>query len=264
LYAASGQIARAKECYTHAYALNRRLGQTVEQIDLLNLLSVLAAETGQTAAAIAFGEQALQMAALGTDRLTEARLRIRLGRLSMSRGDTTSALDHFTKGVVLAEAMGQPAIQAQALAAQAAAQVALNDPAAIATYRRAVSQARAANDPAAEANAALGLGQVLVSQGARVEGGQMLQEAAAAARRMGRRGAPLVRRADDLLAGIGPLEPAATPAARPARRRPPAAVEEPRPEPAVEASEPEISPPPDATEGSPSDAVYRETTLPPL
>src|ERR671916_512924 len=206
MYAGGGQTARAKECYTHAYGLNRRLGQTEEQIDLLNLLSALAAETGQLPAAIAFGEQALQLAAIGNDRLTETRLRIRLGRLAMSRGDTTAALDHFTRGVALAETMGQPAIQAQALSALAGAQAALKDPAAAVTYRRALNQARAGSDPAGEAHAALGLGQMLLNQGARVEGSQMLQEAGAAARRMGAKGASLARRADDLLAGIGPLE----------------------------------------------------------
>jgi tetratricopeptide (TPR) repeat protein len=263
MYAAGGQTARAKECYAHAYGLNRRLGQTDEQIDLLNLLSALAAETGQTPAAIAFGEQALQLAAQGTDRLTEARLRIRLGRLSMSRGDTAGALDHFTKGVALAEAMGQPTIQAQALAAQAAAQAALNDPSATVTYRRAMNQARAASDPGGEANAALGLGQLLLAQGARAEGSQMLQEAAAAARRLGPRGASLVRRADDLLAGIGPLEPRTAATARPSRTRRPAVEAERRVEPAAEVSEPEV-PPAETTPAPTGDAVFRETTLPPL
>ena len=261
MFAAGGQTARAKECYTHAYGLNRRLGQTVEQIDLLNLLSALAAETGQIQAAIAFGEQALQMAMLGTDRLTEARLRIRLGRLTMSRGDTTSALDHFAKGVALAETLGQPVIQAQALTAQAATQAALNDPAAMVTYRRAVNQARTANDAASEANAALGLGQLLIAQGARVEGSQMLQEAAAAARRIGPRGANLARRADDLLTGLGPVEPVA--AARPSRPRPRPSEEPARVEPTTEISEPE-APPADAAPGTSGDAVFRETTLPPL
>lgn len=263
MYAAGGQTARAKECYTHAYGLNRRLGQTVEQIDLLNLLSVLAAETGQIPAAIAFGEQALQMAALGTDRLTEARLRIRLGRLAMSRGDTTTALDHFTKGVALAESMGQPAIHAQALAAQATAQAALNDTAAAVTYRRALSQAKSAGDLGAEANTALGLGQLLLQQGARVEGSQMLQEAAAAARRMGPRGTSLVRRADDLLAGIGPLETLPTGSPRAARSRT-TADERRRVLPVPEAPEQEITPPLEAAGGESGDAVFRETTLPPL
>ena len=256
MFAGGGQTARAKECYTHAYSLNRRLGQTEEQIDLLNLLSALAAETGQFPAAIAFGEQALQLAAIGNNRLTEARLHIRQGRLGMSRGDTTTALDHFTKGVALAEAMAQPTIQAQALSALAGAQAALNDPAAAVTYRRALSQARGASDAAGEAQAALGLGQLLLQQGARVEGSQMLQEAGAAARRMGARGQSLARRADDLMAGIGPLEPAP-------RRRESAAARPARTASATETVDPETTPA-EPTAGSPGDSVFRETTLPPL
>jgi tetratricopeptide (TPR) repeat protein len=236
------------------------LGQTEEQIDLLNLLSALAAETGQFPAAIAFGEQALQLAALGNDRLTEARLRIRQGRLAMSRGDTTAALDHFAKGVALAEAMAQPTMQAQALSALAGAQAALNDPAATATYRRALTQARTASDAASEAQAALGLGQLLVRQGARVEGSQMLQEAGAAARRMGSRGQQLARRADDLLAGIGPLEP---PPSRPPRRREAAAERAPRVETGTRTAEPDITPAEPGQEPG-GDSVFRETTLPPL
>src|SRR6185312_6733983 len=133
--------ARAKECYANAYSLNRRLGQTEEQIDVLNLLSVLAAETGQLQAAIAFGDQALQLASGGSDRLTETRIRVRLGRLNMARGDTSVALDHFANGVALAEAVGQPALAAQALAAQAAAQVQLQDSGAQSTFRKALGQA---------------------------------------------------------------------------------------------------------------------------
>ncbi len=269
MYAASGQTARAKECYAHAYGLNRRLGQTSEQIDLLNLLSVLAAETGQTPAAIAFGEQALQLAATGSDRLTEARIRVRLGRLSMVRGDTATALDHFTKGVTLAEALGQPSIQAQALSALAAAQAALNDPAAAVTYRRALGHARSASDAGAEANSALGLGQLLLAQGARVEGSQMLQEAAAAARRMGPRGESMARRADDLLLGLGPLEPAASRPRRPRvidmdeGRRPSVAEEPDRTGTAAESQDLEPETESNASETA-RDAVYRETTLPPL
>ncbi|MBA2597032.1 MAG: tetratricopeptide repeat protein [Chloroflexota bacterium] len=260
MYAAGGQTARAKEAYTHAYGLNRRLGQTDEQIDLLNLLSALAAETGQFPAATAFGEQALRLAEMGNDRLTEARLRMRLGRLGMSRGDTAAALDHFTNGVALAEAMAQPAIQAQALTALAGAQTALNDPAAAVTYRRALNQARSAGDAAGEAQAALGLGQLLLQQGARVEGSQMLQEAGAAARRLGARGQNLARRADDLIAGIGSLDP--TPS-RSARRREPATEQPVRTETATETVAPATTPVDAAPEGS-GDSVFRETTLPPL
>lgn len=257
IYAAGGQTARAKECYANAYSLNRRLGQTEEQIDVLNLLSVLAAETGQLPAAIAFGDQALQLAADGSDRLAETRIRIRLGRLNMARGDTSVALDHFANGVALAEAVGQPALSAQALAAQAAAQVQLNDSGAQSTFRKALGQARAAGDAAAEANAAIGLGQLLIAQGARVEGGQMLQEASAAARRMGPRGVSIARHADELLINMGPIEASPRRTADLPRRVEIARTTEPAPEESV-------TPPP--TEGGESggDAVFRETTLPPL
>lgn len=257
IYAAGGQTARAKECYANAYSLNRRLGQTEEQIDVLNLLSVLAAETGQLPAAIAFGDQALQLAADGSDRLTETRIRIRLGRLNMARGDTSVALDHFANGVALAEAVGQPALAAQALAAQAAAQVQLNDSGAQSTFRKALGQARAAGDAAAEANAALGLGQLLNTQGARVEGGQMLQEAAAAARRMGSRGVSIARRADELLISMGPIEPSPRRTADLPRRVEIARTPEPAPEEGV-------TPPPTEGGDGGGDAVFRETTLPPL
>jgi tetratricopeptide (TPR) repeat protein len=262
MYAASGQTARAKECYAHAYGLNRRLGQTAEQIDLLNLLSALAAETGQVQPAIAFGEQALRLAALGNERLTEARLRIRLGRLGMARGDTAGALDHFTKGVALAETVGQPAILAQALTALAAAQGAIADPAAVTTYRRAVQEARAAGDATTEAHASLGLGQALVAQGARGEAGQILQEAAAAARRMGPRGVNLARRADDILTNLGPLEPV-TPAVRRAARARAGAERRSLPASATETAVPSVTPA-ESNRGSPGDAVYGESTLPPL
>ena len=257
IYAAGGQTARAKECYANAYSLNRRLGQTEEQIDVLNLLSVLAAETGQLQAAIAFGDQALQLASGGSDRLAETRIRIRLGRLNMARGDTSVALDHFANAVTLAETVGQPALAAQALAAQATAQVQLNDPGAQPTFRKALGQARAAGDAAAEANAALGLGRLLIAQGARVEGGQMLQEAAAAARRMGQRGTAIARQADELLISMGPIEASPRRTAELPRR---VEIERtPEPSPMEEVT----PPPPDAGESG-GDAVFRETTLPPL
>jgi hypothetical protein len=107
---------------------------------------------------------------------------------------------------------------------------------------------------------------LLLQQGARVEGSQMLQEASAAARRMGQRGASMARRADDLLAGIGPLQPVSPARARAARSRP-SITEERRPRPAApeapEAPEPETTPVEPAP-GDTGDAVYRETTLPPL
>jgi hypothetical protein len=181
----------------------------------------------------------------------------------MNRGDTTAALDHYTKGVVLAESLGHPVIQTQALTALAAAQTTLNDPAAATTYRRALTQARAVKDAAGEVHAALGLGQVLLQQGSRVEGSQMLQEAAAVARRMGARGGSLARRAEELMAGIGPLEPPPTVTMRPARRREPATAEMERAEPGVEVVDDGTTPAATTQDGS-RDAIFRETTLPPL
>src|SRR5215207_4174529 len=156
------------------------------------------------------------------------RLRIRLVRPAMSRGETTAALDHITRSVAVTETMDQHAIQAQALTALAGAQAALKDPGAAVTYRRALNQARAGSDPAGEAQAALGLGQMLINQGARAEGSQMLHEAGAAARRIGAREASLARRADELLAGIGPLESSRQAKTAGSHRRETAAQREPR------------------------------------
>jgi hypothetical protein len=169
----------------------------------------------------------------------------------------------------LGEALGQPSIQAQALSSLAAAQAALNDAAATVTYRHALSQARTAGDAGIEASAAIGLGQLLLNQGARIEGGQMLQEAAAAARRLGPRGAALVRRADELLITMGPIETGAPSTPRRPRlveiddrARPSASVSPPPESPeAASTSEPATS---DEGADRPNDAVYRETTLPPL
>ena len=91
----------------------------------------------------------------------------------------------------------------------------------------------------------------------------MLHEASAAARRMGARGASLARRADDLLAGIGPLEPTRPAMTSPAQRREAVAQREPRIEPGTEVTEAE-PPPAESGSGGSGDAVFRETTLPPL
>ena len=91
----------------------------------------------------------------------------------------------------------------------------------------------------------------------------MLHEAGAAARRMGARGASLARRADNLLAGIGPLEPSRTAATSPSQRREAVAQRELRGEPGTEVTEAELPPAESGSESS-GDAVFRETTLPPL
>jgi hypothetical protein len=180
----------------------------------------------------------------------------------MSRGDTAGALEDFAQGVTLAESLGHPSLLAQALTAQAAAQAAINDPAAVATYRRALGQAKSSGDHAGEAHAALGLGQLLVNQGGRIEGSQMLQEAAAAARRIGARGSAVAKRADELLSAVGPLEMPPIPE-RPSRRRETTERQrQPQPAPSDEAPASDITPA-EQPRRDPRDAVYRETTLPP-
>jgi hypothetical protein len=111
-----------------------------------------------------------------------------------------------------------------------------------------------------EATAALGLGPLLLQQGARAEGSQMLQEAANAARRMGPRGADLARRADQMLVSAGLPEPEAA-STRAARSR------RPREEPRRTEADGEASPEESSSEPPPEtgrDSVFRETTLPPL
>ena len=201
---------------------------------------------------------------MGNDRLTEARLRIRLGRLAMSRGDTAAALDHFTKGVALAETMGQPAIQAQALSALAGAQAALKDPAAAVTYRRALNQARAG-----ERSRRGGAGRARSRSDADQPGGAGRRKPDAPGGR--RRGSPHGRPGSesgatgrrpagrDRSAGASPDRP--RPAA--AHRREAAAQREPRVEPGTDVADAE-PPPAETAQESSGDAVFRETTLPPL
>jgi hypothetical protein len=91
----------------------------------------------------------------------------------------------------------------------------------------------------------------------------MLHEASAAARRIGARGASLARRADDLLAGIGPLEPSRPATATGSHRREATAQREPRVGTGTDVTDAEPPPAESASESS-GDAVFRETTLPPL
>jgi hypothetical protein len=91
----------------------------------------------------------------------------------------------------------------------------------------------------------------------------MLHEASAAARRLGARGASLARRADDLLAGIGPLEPSRPTTTTSSHRRDAAPQREPRVGTSTDLTEAE-PPPAESVSESSGDAVFRETTLPPL
>jgi tetratricopeptide (TPR) repeat protein len=240
IYAARGQAPRARECFTRALELNRRLGQTEEQIDHLIALAGLAAETGQVGSAITLCEQALQLATISGDRAAAARLHGKLGRLAQRRHDQALALDHLRKALALAETLDQPALLGQALQHLATVQHAAGDPAAAATYRRALTHSRATGDVAGEALMALNLGILLGADGHREEGVRLLRAAATHAATLGASGAELGRRAEAALAE--------------STQRPARDLETDRGLGVVADDDNEPR----------ADAVFRETTLPPL
>jgi tetratricopeptide (TPR) repeat protein len=246
IHAARGQAPRARECYNRALELNRRLGQTEEQIVLLSALAGLAADTGQVGGAIALCEQALQMATIAGDQVAAARLHGRLAQLAQRRRDSALALDHLHKALSIAESLDHPALLGQALQHLATAQHAAGDPAAAATYRRALVRARGNHDAAGEALMQLNLGVLLSVNGHRSEGIRFLRQAAILAADLGPAGATLVQQAEAGLANAM----AASVDQESANVRDIASEAE-----HVVASN-------DETEAA--DAVFREATLPPL
>jgi hypothetical protein len=85
----------------------------------------------------------------------------------------------------------------------------------------------------------------------------MLQEASAAARRLGQRGVAIARHADELLINMGPIEASPRRTAEIPRRIEIGRSTEPGPE-------ENVTPPPAESGDAGGDAVFRETTLPPL
>ena len=240
IYVARGQAPRARECFGRALELNRRLGQTSEQIDLLIALASLAAETNQVANAIALCEQALHLATVAGDRAAAARLHGKLGHLAQRRHDSALALEHFSSALALAESIDQPVLLSQALQHLATAQHAVGDPEAVETYRRAIDAGQHLDDRHGLALMQLNLGILLNEAGQQTEAIRLLREAAARAADLGAAGEPMLQRAEALLATI--VEPPPFEPRTPSLRH-------------VVAGN-------DADSGD--DAVFRETTLPPL
>jgi tetratricopeptide (TPR) repeat protein len=240
IYVARGQAPRARECFGRALELNRRLGQTTEQIDLLIALASLASETGQIANAIALCEQALQLATVAGDRAAAARLHGKLGHLAQRRHDLSLSLEHLRKALALAESVDQPVLLNQALQHLATAQHAAGDPAAIETYRRAIDLGEQLHDRAGVALMQLNLGLLLDGIGQQTESIRLLREAASRAADLGPSAGALLQRAEAALATMTqppPFEPRL-------------------------GSLRHVVADNDAEAGD--DAVYRETTLPPL
>ncbi|MDP9355307.1 MAG: tetratricopeptide repeat protein [Chloroflexota bacterium] len=249
IHAAQRQTTRARECYGRALDLNRRLGQTGAQTGLLAALGGLAADTGHTAQAAVLFEQALRLASETGDRAAAARLHGRLGRLAQRRGDLELALHHLSRALELAERLDQPALLSRTLQHLATAQDFAGDPAAVATYRRALHLCKEVADVQGETLMRLNLGTLLGTQslnGHRDEGVQHLRRAVSLAAGLGAAGEPFRRRAERTLATLGadsPTSPASRPADRshPARRAaPPASV----PDDQVAPVQREASPPP--------------------
>lgn len=203
IHAANGQVPRARECYHRALDLNRRLGQPGEQIHLLAALAGLALETHQFGHATALYEQALHIAVDGGDRPTAVRLLGRLGRIAQKQRDHHSALEHYRKALDFAEAMDQPALLSQTLLNLATAQHAVADPAAVGSYRRALSYAQQLGDMRRETLIRLNLGTLLSTNGHRNEGLDHLYRASALAQEIGPAGDAYADQIEDAIAAAG-------------------------------------------------------------
>ena len=171
-----GQIPRAREYYHRALDLNRRLGQTQEQLHLLSALAGLAVETHQFGHATALYEQALQIAIAAGDRATAIRLHGRLGRIAQQQRDDHAAIEHYRRALDLAETIEQPDLLGNALLHLATAQHAVGDPGAISTYRRALTIAQQRGDVRRESLIRLNLGVLLSTNEAIVRSGGTVSE----------------------------------------------------------------------------------------
>jgi tetratricopeptide (TPR) repeat protein len=248
IHAANGQVPRARECYHRALDLSRRLGQTEEQIHLLSSLAGLALETHQFGQATALYEQALRIAVDGGDRVTVARLYGRLGRIAQKQRDNHAALEHYRKALEFAETTQQPGLMSQSLLNLATAQHSVADPAAVGTYRRALSYTQQMGDLSRETLVRLNLGTILVTNGHRNEGLDHLYRASALAQEIGPVGEQLLDRIEDAIDAAGPDRDDEFPWQEPAARR-----HEPQPRQAPRQRE----------RGFGADEVYSELTLPP-
>jgi tetratricopeptide (TPR) repeat protein len=203
IHAADGQVPRARECYHRALDLNRRLGQTGEQVHLLSALAGLALQTHQYGHATALYEQALHLATDAGDRTMAVRLHGRLGRIAQRQRDHHTALDHYRKALDFAESIDQPALTGQALLHLATAQHAVADPAAVGTYRRALSFAQQMGDTRRETLVRLNLGLLLSTNGHRNEGLDHLYRASALAHELGPGDGALLDDIEDAIAAAG-------------------------------------------------------------
>lgn len=203
VYDGSDQLPRSRECYHRALDLARRIGEKDRQIQLMTSLGTIAARSQQNAQAVALYNQGLQLAIELGDRSAGARLQGRLGKLAQRQRDWPKALDHYRRAVDLAESISQPELASQLLLHLAAAQHAIGDQTAPASYRRALSLSQQVGDHHREALVRLNLGTLLCTDGQRAEGLDHLYQAADLVAEMGPSGADLAHQIDEAIIRVG-------------------------------------------------------------
>jgi tetratricopeptide (TPR) repeat protein len=203
IFVETGQLPRARECYHRALDLSRKLGKRHQQIELLSSLGGIASQARQQAQALALYDQALQLATETGDRAAAARLQGRLGKLAQRQRDWPQAINHYRKALELAEDLEQPKLMSQVLLHLAGAQHAVGEPAAVNSYRRALSYTQQIGDLHREALIRLNLGMLLTSDGHREDGLDHLYQAADLVADMGPLGADLADRIDEAIVRAG-------------------------------------------------------------
>ncbi len=196
---ADRKIADAVDHYNDALDLYRELGRKDEEVSVLSQLGTMAMDVGQVRDAMTLYADALEVAAESGQRAAAVRLYGRLARLAQRQGDSHAALDALSQAVEIAETIDQPVLLNQALQHLAVAQDAASDPAALATYERALRLAREVGDEYGEALMLTNVGARLLSQGARRDAVEVLEHALHLADGLGVVGEKLAQRGRQLV-----------------------------------------------------------------
>ena len=165
LYLQQDQAPRARESLTRALEIYKRTGPPAETMRVLVSLGQIAATARQSALAVNTYEGALQIAMETGDRLAQARLHGRIGQLLQQQRDTLGALEHYRLAVHQAESVDNPTLLERGLMALATAQHAINDSAAMSTYRRVLHLVQQSGHPDREAMIHYNMGLLEVADG---------------------------------------------------------------------------------------------------
>lgn len=100
-----GHWATARERIERGLALRRALGQRLDEGYSLMNLGVIAAQTGEPEAALAFFQQSHEILDAVGEPISQARALNNLGIMYESMGDSAAALDHHTRSLAIREAI---------------------------------------------------------------------------------------------------------------------------------------------------------------